>query len=400
MKPSLPVTPEPPRDNDYYEEIIEDLVQPEAENTTKQPKQRFYHRWTAFVAQYWKRASKKHRIAMAVVAVLLFAGIATGVAALLRSDPPPPEEPIVLKEEPEPEPEPTTVASPLTGMQVEPELAELPVTAVMVENSPEARPQSGLLGAGVVFEAKVEGGITRFMSLYQESQPDPIGPIRSIRRSFLDWQLGFDAALAHVGGEGAALNRIRRDNIRDLDQFRFPQAYWRSSNRFAPHNMYSNRKNLLEVHNSQGYTSSDFQGFARKEPKPAATPTARTINLNISRQLYNVRYEYDATANSYRRFLAGVPHVDEASNTQLQPDVVIAIVTDVSRDGIYTLYRTTGSGKAYIFQDGEVIEGAWEKPNARTNYRFGDANGLPIGLNPGQTWITMAASTGEVSYSP
>jgi hypothetical protein len=391
-------TSDPPHDDAYYQEVIEDLVQRESDPSQKTV-QRFYKRWPAQLRSFWLQASSRQKALIAVSALVVVTSIVFGVAALLRSDPPPPE-PVLVQQEPEPEPEPTTLPSPLTGVQVEPALTKLPVTAVMIENSPEARPQSGLLEAGVVIEAKVEGGITRFMALYQEAQPDPIGPIRSIRRSFLDWQLGFDAALAHVGGEPAALNRIRSENIRDLDQFRFPGAYWRSNNRFAPHNMYSSRKNLLDLHNNQGYTSSDFQGFVRKNPEPAQEPSAANVNLSISRPLYNLRYDYDKAANRYKRYMGGVPHVDEPSNTQLQPDVIIAIITDTSRDGMYTLYRTTGSGTALIFQDGTVIEGTWEKTSASSNLKFGDTNGLPIGLNPGQTWITMLSGRNEVSFSP
>ena len=80
---------------------------------------------------------------------------------------------------------PKTVASRLSGVQVSPALAALPVTAVMIENSDAARPQSGLSDAGVVYEAIAEGGVTRFMALYEENQPSSIGPIRSARPFYI-----------------------------------------------------------------------------------------------------------------------------------------------------------------------------------------------------------------------
>jgi hypothetical protein len=300
----------------------------------------------------------------------------------------------------EPPPEPTTVASRLTGIQVEPELNELPVTAVMIENSPDARPQSGLREAGVVYEAIAEGGITRFVSLYLESQPGRIGPVRSVRPYYIDFFAPYDAAIAHVGGSPQALAQIRREGIKDLDQFQNPGAYRRDSNRYAPHNMYTSRKQLLQVHKTRGYTKSDFTGFPRKQDEPSESPNARTIDLSISGFLYNPRFTYDAKSNSYKRAMAGRPHVDEPSGKQIAPKVVVAIVSPHGYSGIYSVYKTTGSGKAYIFQDGVVIEGVWEKSGRKSQYKFGDKNGAPVAFNAGQTWLTLVGSSDRVKVTP
>jgi len=114
---------------------------------------------------------------------------------------------------------PTTEASKLTGVQVDPAVNQRPTTAVMIENSTAARPQSGLDQAGVVFEAIAEGGITRFEAIYQDSQPAYLGPVRSVRPYYIQWALGFDAAIAHVGGSPEALSDIKTWNAKDLDQF-------------------------------------------------------------------------------------------------------------------------------------------------------------------------------------
>src|SRR3989344_4870304 len=127
-------------------------------------------------------------------------------------------------------PKPVTIASPLTGLQVAPELAQRPVTAIMIENSLDARPQSGIQEAGVVFEAIAEGGITRFISLYQEAQPTYIGPVRSLRPYYIDWAVPFDASIAHIGGSPDALAQIRNGG-KDLDQFFNSGSYSRISSR-------------------------------------------------------------------------------------------------------------------------------------------------------------------------
>jgi len=119
--------------------------------------------------------------------------------------------------------------SPLTGEQVADEAAtKQVVTAIMIENSPDARPQSGIKDAGVVYEAIAEGGITRFLTLHQQDKPQLVGPVRSLRIYFLDWLAPYNASVAHVGGSADALAEVRNGSYRDIDQFFNADSYWRS----------------------------------------------------------------------------------------------------------------------------------------------------------------------------
>lgn len=309
------------------------------------------------------------------------------------------EPPVVQKEEP---PQPTVYYSKLTGAAVSEAQSNLPVTAVMIENSPDARPQSGLKDAGVVYEAVAEGGITRFLTLFQEAQPDYMGPVRSVRPYYLDWLVPFDAPVAHVGGSAEALAQIRAEGIKDLDYAFNSSAYQRVSSRYAPHNVYTSRANLLGLHNAKGWNTSSFTGWARKEEKASATPTAKSIDFSISGFLYNPHFDYDPVTNSYKRSQAGKPHIDEKSGVQISPKVVVAIVLPkgIHPDGVHTTYNTFGSGKAYFFQDGVVTEGIWEKKDRKSEMRFGDANGAVFALNRGNTWISAVGEAGSVTYAP
>jgi hypothetical protein len=295
-------------------------------------------------------------------------------------------------------PPPATEASRLTGIQVEPALSKRPVTAVMIENSKVARPQAGLKDAGIVFEAIAEGGITRFVALFQEAQPDKIGPVRSVRPYYLDFVLPFEGSIAHVGGSPQALSDIKALGVRDLDQFANASAYERVKDRTAPHNVYTSTAKLDALNASKGFTSSNFTGFKRKKESPSAQPTATKIDLNISSALYNVHYDYDAASNSYKRSEGGAAHTDEKSGAQLTPKVVIALVMTrgIASDGQHTNYGTTGSGKMYVFQDGVSSEGTWTKSDRKAMFTFTDASGQVIELNPGQTWITIV-DAGKVS---
>lgn len=347
--------------------------------------------------------TKKQKIIIGVIAGLVVLLLAGGAYALLNRKPAPKAAVVeVKKEEKKEPPKPTTEPSRLTGMPVAPEYNLLPVTGVMIENSPDSRPQAGLNQAGVIFEAVAEGGITRFLTLFQEAQPDYIGPVRSVRPYYLQWLQGFDAPIAHVGGSAEALAKIRNEGIKDLDQSFNGGAYHRISQRYAPHNVYTSLSSLLALEKSKGWTSSTFTGFTRKADKVITPPTARAIDLAISGPLYNVHYDYDAATNTYLRTLAGVPHKDERSGLQLSPKVVIALVMPqgISSNGIHTTYNSLGSNTAYFFQDGAVTVGTWTKPSDKEQFSFADAGGAVQALNAGQTWITIVGAPTAVTYVP
>jgi hypothetical protein len=299
-------------------------------------------------------------------------------------------------------PKPTTVPSALTGLPVDPSLNQKPVTAVMIENSLDARPQSGLGQAGVVFEAIAEGGITRFLALFQDTSPDNVGPVRSARPYYMQWEMGFDAPYAHVGGSPEALNDIRDWGVKDLDQFHNGGSYQRIASRAAPHNVYTAISTLNQLETAKGYASSTFTSFVRKKEAPAKQPTIKSIDLTLSGPLYNVHYDYNPTSNTYNRSEGGKPHIDANTNAQISPKVVIALVMQygIQSDGKHSDYNVIGSGQAYIFQDGGLTTGQWSKTDNKSQVTFTDSSGNPIKLNPGQTWLTAVTGADRVKYAP
>jgi hypothetical protein len=344
---------------------------------------------------------KKQWIIAIIVAVLLLGGGgAAGWWFFIRdTKKPAASTQTVKKEDP---PKPTTEESKFSGLQVPIGTNLKPVTAVMIENSPDARPQAGLKDAGVVFEAVAEGGITRFIALFQDTQPDYVGPIRSVRPYYIDWALPFDASIAHVGGSPKGLSDIKSLNAKDLDQFANSGSYDRVTSRYAPHNVYTSIARLNNLEKSKGFTTANFTGFSRKKEAKSATPTAKTVDLTISSYYYNVHYDYDAATNSYSRSEGGAAHKDEKSGTQITPKVVVAIVMSrgIDSDGQHTDYTTVGSGKMFVFQDGLVQEGTWSKSSRGTQWAFTDANGKALAFNPGQTWFSMVDTSGSVVYKP
>lgn len=300
-----------------------------------------------------------------------------------------------------PVPAPKKFYSPLTGLEVADEAAtKRQVTAIMIENSPSARPQSGIKDSGVVFEAIAEGGITRMAVLYQEQRPSLIGPVRSLRPYYLDWIAPFDAAIGHVGGSANALNTVRNGSFKDIDQFFNGGSYWRATDRVAPHNVYTNFERLDALNQKKGFQASNFTAWPRKVAAPVATPLAGNIQITVSSPTYNVRYEYDKTTNNYIRFIGGAPSKDREAG-QMTPSVVIALKVPTQigfEDGYREQMTTEGHNTAYIFQDGGVTEGTWRKAGQKSQLAFYDKNGHVIALNPGQAWVTVVAPEKSVSW--
>lgn len=347
----------------------------------------------------WFQGLTKRKKAFFITGIVLVVlGLATAGYFLLfakKEEPAPKPQPQVTA------PEPTTVMNTLTGRQVDPAVNKIPVTAVMIENSREARPQSGLQEAGVVFEAIAEGGITRYLTLYQDTAPESIGPVRSVRPYYIDWAFAFNPSIAHVGGSPEALQLLRTLNAQDLDQGANAGSYDRITGRYAPHNVYTSFARLQALQQKKGFTSSEFTGFAFKEKAAPVEPfTASSVAVNISSAFYNSSYTYDKVSNTYLRALAGTAHNDERTGKQIAPSnvVVMTVPYSIQSDRIHSQYGTIGSGEVQIFQDGAVVKGTWHKASRENQITFVDAAGQPIKLTPGQTWVTAVSASNKATY--
>lgn len=342
----------------------------------------------------------RHKPGTAAIILVILTGL--GSFVVWATSPSAPIAQIIEKaQEPElPVPE-KVYYSPLSGKKVKDEnTTKRQVTSIIIENSPNARPQSGLQDAGIIYEAIAEGGITRFAALYQESRPALVGPVRSLRPYYVAWLRPYDATFAHVGGSLNALKEVRNGKYKDIDQFFNPGAYYRSSDRFAPHNVYTSFDRLDALNKSKGFTSSKFQGWPRKPDAPDPAPNAKRISVNISGDAYNSSYLYNAASNSYLRSQGGEPHVNRESKKQLSPKVVVVMEVVMNlgfEDGPREQIRTSGTGEAYIFQDGSVEKATWSKKDSTSPLKF-IKNNAPIQLNTGQVWITAIPGEGSVTW--
>lgn len=306
-------------------------------------------------------------------------------------------------------PPPTELPSLVNGVMVAPQAANKRVVAVMIENSPQARPQAGLVSADIVYEALVEGSITRFMAIYQQNLPEKAGPVRSARSYYIDWLSEFDAVYSHAGGSPTAINRIREYGIKD-----YPHAndgtYWREPKAgvASEHTLFTNVAKLYENSvNKKGWSAThDFQSWKFKNDASNAQ-THTDIAMNFSGSNYNSVWTYDAATNSYARAMAGSAHKDRVSGEQIKAKTLIAMIVNRSANAPYSTGKesewsmdTIGEGKAAVFRDGTVIEGIWKKPSRTERTRFYDSAGAEIELNRGKIWVHVLGQTSSYVATP
>lgn len=342
-----------------------------------------------------KTWTKNHRNVLLIVLTVLL--LAFSAFYLLRPLTPDAESRLGRESTTQPE-QALTKPAPLTGIEVEPALATRPVIGVMIENSPDARPQSSLNSADIVFEAVTEGGITRFLALYQQNTPGKIGPVRSVRVPFVDWFMGFDASIAHVGGAPQALQLINRRNAKDLDQFKHSAPYYRAGDRHAPHNMYTSMKALRNLQKQLGHKESKFKEIPRSNDSPAENPSANRITLNYSSSSYQAQFRYQKRSNSYQRYLAGAPHVDRETSSAITVKNVVAIVMPTYQEGQYAMMHTIGKGKAIVFKDGSAKNVTWRQTGPRKRIELVDGDGKEVPLNRGSTWFAVVPKGKPIDF--
>ncbi len=304
--------------------------------------------------------------------------------------------------------------------------------AAMIENHEDSRPASGLSSADVVYEAVAEGGITRFMGIFycNISENTTLAPVRSARIYFVKLLSEYDPLYNHVGGAGncddptvddraKALCFLRRNNIKDMDQFGragdFKTCH-RLTNRLDQdvayeHTMGCWTDELYKAAAKNDWTNVDEKGVPwdknfkpwkfKDDSKQAGIVNRIAFDFWKSKQLYSVVWNYDSGSNSYLRENGGQKAIDLNTDEQLAAkNVVIQFVPETGPldEHLHMYYEITGTGKALIFQDGGVIAGTWSKLSLSSRTRFYDAKGVEIALNKGQTWVELLPKGNAVDY--
>jgi hypothetical protein len=308
--------------------------------------------------------------------------------------------------------------------------------AVMIENSPDARPQSGLSQADIVFEAVVEGGVTRFMPIfYCAAQADEIvvAPVRSARTYFVNLASGFNRPLyTHVGGanvpgETNALGQIRQYGWQlatDVDAMSvgYP-TFRRNANRIpgkklaTEHTMVSSTELLWKVGEKRGWTNITpstskaketqwLDGYDQWKFEDEAPEKGNISHIKYGfwsgyDNQYGVEWNYESSTNTYKRVLAGQSHIDLNNDEQIAANNVVVMFARERgplNEEKHMIYDVVGKNKALIFKDGQAIEGKWSKKSRISELVFTNNKGKEIEFARGSFWISVISDDNEVTY--
>ncbi|MBI2765275.1 MAG: DUF3048 domain-containing protein [Chloroflexi bacterium] len=276
--------------------------------------------------------------------------------------------------------------------------------AIMVDNAPPAYPQAGLDKADLVYEAFVEGGITRFMAVFWRNEAEQVYPVRSARTPFVIWASELGAMYGHAGGavtanDANAIGQIYDWGIKDLDAFRpvSDSAYYRMEERYAPHNLVANTVRLREAAKSLEYngppTVESWPFKADGEEVRGMRVGAFEVDFQNQRYASSViQWAWDESAGVYFRFQSGGADKDAVTGQQLRFKnvVVMRVPSEVVDFSGHVLYDQFGEGPVTVFIDGRAIEGTWKKKDRLARTRFFDSTGREIAFNRGPIFIEVA----------
>ncbi|MED0659777.1 DUF3048 domain-containing protein [Bacillus smithii] len=292
---------------------------------------------------------------------------------------------------------------PLTGIGTTQKPSDRAV-AVVINNHPKARPQSGLQSADIVYEVLAEGDITRFLAIFQSQKPDKIGPVRSARDYMIDLAKGYDSLFIAHGYSPEAKQMLQSGLIDNLNGIQYDGTLFkRSKDRKAPHNSYITFENI-----QKGAAEKQFKMTPAPRPLPfymdneskhLSGRKVENVHIAYSKySLFNADYRFDAKTKKMERYSGGEPTIDAETKKPVLVDNLLIIETVhrvIDSKGRREIDLTSG-GKAYWIQRGVCREVEWRNENGRI---LPYENGHSLPFVPGKTWINIVKSLDSVSFS-
>ncbi|MFA6588219.1 MAG: DUF3048 domain-containing protein [Patescibacteria group bacterium] len=278
---------------------------------------------------------------------------------------------------------------------------------VMIENTPEARPQAGLGLASVVYETLAEGGVTRFLAIFPQSvNPKLLGPIRSSRPYYVDWAREYSAIYIHAGGSRDAFEEIGRLGVRSFDALTRKGSPYAFRNCSGVHCLFTNKGKLnsLVTKNKLNSTPAKSTGWIFKSDveKKQRGKNGKKLTIDFNGRTYRVDWAYDQKTNRYKRSNGGVVAKDR--NTGKQITAANVVVMRVPKEKVLDRklrisLKLTGKGNATLYRDGNAIEVQWRKSSASARTKFySKKTGQEIEFNRGTTWVEVVPGARKVTY--
>ncbi len=283
--------------------------------------------------------------------------------------------------------------------------------AVMINNLKQAMPQKGISQADIFYEIEVEGDITRCLAVFTDlSNVADIGPVRSARTYFNSVAVSYDAPLIHCGGSDYALkamygnynDRIDRWEHIDADSKHFFRDRDRYNSGYAwEHTLFTSGEKLQAAMNAYGYntpTESSF-GLQFTDGVELSGENANEITVTFKSGRKTV-LTYDASLGRYNINIHGSTHIDGNTGEAVTFKNVIAIYTDqwYADNFGHKYYETIGSGEGYAAIGGKIVPIIWTREGLRSPYTYTLADGTPLTLDAGSTYIALVGIKNPISY--
>lgn len=288
--------------------------------------------------------------------------------------------------------------SKLTGLWVPIETGESRPYAIMFNNIKLASPQGGTSEAGVLYEAIVEGGITRLMGIFEELNDTRIGSVRSARHYFVSIADEYDAIFVHFGETTYATKKMKKlgiDNLSGLTGVG-DTVFYRDNSIKAPHNAFATKKGILEGTQIKGYETKykeDYEAHFKfgNDVLGSLGEDVKKVTLNFSNYT-SPYFTYDSKNQVYNRFQFGDKHIDYNTGKQLNfKNIIIQFVKewDIDKNDYQTMDLEDASGKGYYITNGKKVEITWKKNEDTKKMRYYDSLDNELTINEGKTYIAL-----------
>jgi hypothetical protein len=291
------------------------------------------------------------------------------------------------------------VRSKLTGLWVKEEIGNKRPYAIMFNNIKYASPQSGTSEAGVLYEAIVEGGITRLMGIFEELHETRIGSVRSARHYFVSFADEYNAIYVHFGETTYATKKIKSLGINNLSGLTGvgDTVFYRDKSIKEPHNAFTSREGILKGTEIKGYKTeydenyeSHFK-FYEEDTDLVSEEKVNKVTLKFS--AYTSPYfTYNTESKLYERFQFGEKHVDANSGEQLAfKNIIVQFVKewDIDKNDYQTMDIADASGEGYYINNGKKVDITWKKNESTKKMRYYDKSGNELVMNPGKIFIAI-----------
>lgn len=286
--------------------------------------------------------------------------------------------------------------APLTGLPVEDEaVLDRPALAVKIDNNRRARPQKGLGEADVRVTEIVEGGLTRFITLFHSTDPGVVGPIRSARPVDTMLLPAYSPVFAFSGAAESTWDTLRDSELvtvaDDVPEQREAAGFARDPERPRPHDLFVRAEGLWDLPQADDLPPPEQPwDFDPDPPEGGRETPAMSMAYSPSDE---AAWEWDDRRERWVRSIRGEPHVD-ADGDRLGAQNVVVVRTEDPKG-----HSVVGTGDAVVFRDGRVYEGRWRKATADSYFEWVGSDGQSLALHPGSTWIELVPEDGRLEVA-